>query len=146
MDFTDKYNTILSKEEESKFNQWLSSFSKESGYDRAQDLRDYDLRGAWKELQTNPDLQSENGHFPDTYKKPNHPTFSTESIYEGVDGFYGGTWQKLKNGSYRFHASPTTMWNEDELRAYFKSFEAGNELVLPQYENILENPLLNKGK
>lgn len=32
------------------------------------------------------------GHFPDTYKRPNHPTFSNESIYSTPEN-PGGTWK-----------------------------------------------------
>ncbi len=37
---------------------------------------------------------SENGHWPDTFKKPNHPTFSVESQYaKGPDAAKAGRWQ-----------------------------------------------------
>jgi hypothetical protein len=79
-DLTPLYNTPLSPEDEAKFQAWIKS----SGRER--DLADYDLRGAWKA----DTKEAANGHLPDTWKKPNHPTFSTESVYNGVDGRVGG--------------------------------------------------------
>ncbi len=50
---------------------------------------DYDLRGLYNE---NPNVQpSANLHFPDTYKLPNHPTFSIESKYY-KPGMKAGIW------------------------------------------------------
>lgn len=86
-DFTDKYNTKLSDSDEAKFQEWAQKNN------RLGDLFDYDMRGFWK----SGDAQAANGHFPDTYKKPNHPTFSNESQYDGSklpDGSiaHGGSW------------------------------------------------------
>lgn len=41
--------------------------------------QDYDFRGAYQAAIL--DKYNSNSHFPDTFKKPNHPTFSNESIY-----------------------------------------------------------------
>ena len=84
VDMTDQYNTKLSKAEEEKFQTW----AEENG--RAADLENYDLRGWWKQN----GKQDSRGHFTDEFKKPNHPTFSDESKYNGVDGFKGGAWGK----------------------------------------------------
>jgi hypothetical protein len=84
-DFDAQFNTILSPQEESQFQQWKAQYApRDSG-------EDYDLRGAFKAGLT-PDPTS--GHWPDTFKKPNHETFSTESRYAA----YGrpGTWQGEK--------------------------------------------------
>lgn len=66
------YDTKLAPDDEQKFQTWKQQYApKDSG-------ADYDLRGAYKDgLQPDP----KNGHWPDTYKKPNHPTFSDQSIY-----------------------------------------------------------------
>ncbi len=51
---------------------------------------DYDLRGAY-EAGILPDPRS--GHWPDTFKRPNHPTFSDESRYAvGPDRDRAGHW------------------------------------------------------
>lgn len=68
----DPYETQLSAGEEAKFQAWKQRYApKDSG-------ADYDLRGAYKAGLT-PDPKT--GHWPDTFKKPNHPTFSNQSKY-----------------------------------------------------------------
>lgn len=64
------YNTPLSAKEVIEFDKWKAKHApKDSG-------QDYDLRGAFKA-----GLKPKDGHWPDTFKKPNHPTFSDESVY-----------------------------------------------------------------
>jgi hypothetical protein len=91
------------------------------------------MRGWWKQFGS---LKMEDGqHFPDTYKKPNHPTFSRESIYNGAmvsDGIpiYGGTW-----GEDYYQPSATMirfMQNPQFLQDYFKKVEPNMRLLLPQ--------------
>lgn len=66
------FDTQLAAEDEPKFKEWKAQYApKDSG-------ADYDLRGAFR-AGLKPDAKT--GHWPDTYKKPNHPTFSDESIY-----------------------------------------------------------------
>lgn len=77
-----KFNTPLSSTEEQKFQQWKNKYAPlDSG-------EDYDLRGAFKAGVT----PAANGHWPDTWKKPNHPTFSNESQYAkfGKPGSWDG--------------------------------------------------------
>src|SRR5215471_8001297 len=70
--FNSRFDTILNPQEERGFQDWKSHNAPgDSG-------EDYDLRGAFKSG-VRPDSLS--GHFPDTFKKPNHPTFSDESQY-----------------------------------------------------------------
>lgn len=77
------YDTKLSLEEEAKFKDWKAKNApNDSG-------EDYDLRGAYKEG-LKPDAKS--GHWPDTYKKPNHPTFSDQSKYAGAAPEKAGHW------------------------------------------------------
>jgi hypothetical protein len=65
------YDTPLTPLEEVQFGVWKQQYApNDSG-------EDYDLRGAFK-AGFRPD---EGGHWPDTFKKPNHPTFSNESQY-----------------------------------------------------------------
>lgn len=72
------YNTPLTAKEVIEFDKWKAKFApKDSG-------KDYDLRGAFKAV-----LKPTNGHWPDTFKKPNHPTFSRESVYADETA---GTW------------------------------------------------------
>lgn len=67
-----RFETMLGPIEELAFQKWKSIYApKDSG-------EDYDLRGAFKAGLV-PDLKT--GHWPDMFKKPNHPTFLIESIY-----------------------------------------------------------------
>lgn len=66
--------TKLDSAQEQQFEQWRNQLPQQLQY-----TGNYDLRGLWL---SNPNAQpSSNLHFPDTYKLPNHPTFSDESKY-----------------------------------------------------------------
>lgn len=121
-DFSELYNTPLSQGQESAFLDWARKNGKLA------DLADYDLRGAWAAGVA----KDERGHLPDTFKKPNHPTFSTESQYHGVNGAQGGTWAK-DGGKWVFQASPfnVEMRGKEGMRQYFQQVEPGNALVFP---------------
>lgn len=77
------FDTPLAANEEQAFQAWKAQYApRDSG-------ADYDLRGAFKAgLQP-----GANGHWPDTFKKPNHPTFSNESIYAQDRPDLAGHWQ-----------------------------------------------------
>ena len=80
------YPTILAPEEESQFQAWAkkNKVRLDPGWNE-----DYDMRGLWK---SNPNITpDERGHWPDTYKLPNHSTFSNQSIYATPDAprWYG---------------------------------------------------------
>lgn len=77
------YNTQLTPEEEVKFQKWRKSLPS-----NLQSDYDYDLRGAY----INGYRPDENGHLPDLFKKPNHPTFSYESYYSNQNQT-GGYWK-----------------------------------------------------
>jgi len=81
------YDTKLSPQEELQFKGWKKKYApRDSG-------ADYDLRGAFKSgLTPNPDT----GHWPDTFKKPNHPTFSVESQYAKDRPDLAGRWEGEK--------------------------------------------------
>lgn len=122
MDFTDKYNTKLTPEEEAEYQEW----AKKEGRER--DVEDYDLRGAWKELNSGTMTEDERGHLGDKYKKPNHPTFSNQSKYNGVDGHVGGEWVETENG-LEFVVGKSNMWSKDRLRNYFETREPSVKLI-----------------
>lgn len=86
--YWDKYNTKLTPTEQKEFDKWVKSSGSNPWDKGSYDVQGYWKSGAWK---NNVDP---NGHGTDTYKKPNHPTFSNESIYHGIDGLYGGNWTK----------------------------------------------------
>ena len=76
------YDTPLSADEETDFQKWKAvNAPNDSG-------ADYDLRGAFK-AGLHP---AENGHWDDTFKKPNHPTFSTFFQYAKDRPDLAGTW------------------------------------------------------
>src|ERR1035437_5231124 len=86
--FDEKFNTRLQPQEEAAFKQWKSQYApKDSG-------EDYDLRGALK-AGLKPD--AETGHWPDTFKKPNHPTFSDQSSYAKYAPEKAGHWEREKH-------------------------------------------------
>lgn len=133
-DFTDKYNTKLTAAEETQYQAWL----KQNG--RQGDEYDYDMRGAWKDGAK----QGGNGHFTDKFKKPNHPTFSNESKYSGVDGYKGGQWVKSgEDWNYKPSDTNLKMRTPEELQQYFKKTEPKSKLILPSSE--LKPPGVNQG-
>ena len=116
-----EFDTPLNKEEQ-------ESYARKYGPDAN---LDYDMQGFHK---YSPDFTPGSGqHFPDTYKKPNHPTFSNESIYSGGE-HEGGQWEKNPNGAYQFTPGRTNLENRSpqELQEYFNKVEPGNKLNLPQ--------------
>lgn len=123
-DLTEQYNTALSPDEEKAFSQWAGS--------KIKDLYDYDLRGAWKDIVSGKIVPDERGHLPDTYKKPNHATFSAESVYSTPE-MPGGKWVE-KN--YKWHYVPSEVnlkyRSPSELMDYFKANEPDVRLVLPK--------------
>lgn len=122
-DMTAQYNTKLSTEDEAKFQQWVAQTGRDG------DLRDYDLRGAWK----SDAQQASNGHLPDTWKKPNHPTFSDESQYSTKDS-PGGKWKEEKGGRWSFTPSAVNLRNLGVagLKQYFQQSEPDSDLILPK--------------
>jgi hypothetical protein len=117
-DMTSQYNTKLSPGDEAAFQRWARA------HNRTRDSFDYDMRGAWKAMAK----QSENGHFPDTFKKPNHPTFSNESVYASPS-MPGGTW-----GDGTFTPAATNLHNFGLLRllGYMRRVEPDYQLRMPR--------------
>lgn len=82
------YDTSLTREQEAKYQAWRSTLPKPLQYEG-----DYDLRGYWLDPNTVKDGIKNGQHFTDTYKKPNHPTFSVESKYAVGDNIWkAGSW------------------------------------------------------
>lgn len=124
LDFSGQFNTPLSQEEEVAFRQWAG--------DRIADTYDYDLRGAWKAMATGQIAPSANGHLPDTFKKPNHITFSNESIYSN-EYMPGGSWVPLEGGRFMFMPSQynAQFHSADVYKTYFEQNEPNAQVVLP---------------
>lgn len=115
-----RYDTALSPEDEKKFVLWAMARGK------MRDLEDYDLRGAWKAGQ----MRGE-GHGTDTYKKPNHPTFSNQSMYSTPQR-RGGSWEQAGD-QWTYWASPENMRHRSmmTLADYFRRVEPGNNVIFP---------------
>lgn len=120
--FSERYNTKLSPEEESRFQEWAQKNN------RTGDVYDYDLRGAWQELQRGDMTEDARGHLGDKYKKPNHPTFSDQSKYNGAEGVVGGTWSE-QDGKIVYKASKSNRMGKTQLARYFKEIEPGVVLI-----------------
>lgn len=105
-DWTRTYNTTLTDEEENLFQTWLdkqqyfydANSSNTVRFTCREFLVHYDLRGWWKYLQDSQNENELNFTRERKYDKPNCPTFSTESIYHGVDGHWGGEWKQVDVG------------------------------------------------
>ena len=121
-DFVNLYNTSLPDDMRDGFMSWIEDESKRQGRNLLLDLGDYDVQGYWLAGER-PD---ERGHGTDTYKKPNHPTFSNESVYHGLDGYYGGSW-----GNNEFVPGKTNLEfrTPEQLAEYFASVEPGVRLA-----------------
>lgn len=138
-EFTDKYNTPLSPVQEQAFQAWAKKNQREF------DTEDYDLRGAYLEMQSGDMSEAANGHLGDKYKKPNHPTFSDESVYNGVDGYFGGRWSE-QDGKTSFQTGETqkNLWKPQDLQRYFQEREPDVQLVVPQPQSLSTGPLRQK--
>lgn len=91
----------LTGDEEKAFRTWYDRYSRSQNLDPNPDAKEhyYDYRTYWKNRtpeQKNDEWKLGN-HLPDTYKKPGHPTFSTESIYS-TRKTPGGTWKQVGLG------------------------------------------------
>lgn len=126
--FKNKYNTELSDEEMKDFLLWATNW-KDPNTGRGINMMDegaYDVRGYWKSGDwKNTDSR---GHGSDTWKKPNHPTFSEESIYskqKGGSEFDGGVW--MDNGAFipGYH----NMYDNDRLLWEFSRDEGIEHLI-----------------
>jgi hypothetical protein len=121
-DFTDKFNMPIPKERQQDYQDWLKMMSTKQGRDITMDKRDYDIQGYFLSGQT-PD---ERGHSTDQFKKPNHPTFSNESMYSNPFlGESGGQWG---DNSFTMGKSNQLYWYKDALEHYMKKSEPGVDL------------------
>ncbi len=124
----DQFDTKLDPESEQKFQKWKAQLPKP-----LQDDSNYDLRGAF----LGGVHPSANDHLPDTYKKPNHPTFSQESKYSTPEN-PGGAWMQVGPDNWIFMAAPANLKYQtaDELSQYFDQNEPNSTVVLPVDFNL----------
>lgn len=96
------FDTPLRPLDEIGFQQWKQRMApSDSG-------EDYDFRGAYH-AGLKPDPTT--AHWPDTFKKPNHPTFSDQSIYSSLTGTRPGTWQGNAYRPFGYADQPHPFWN-----------------------------------
>lgn len=117
MIFEHLYNTPLTKEETNKFNKWVKEESSKQGRNILMDKGAYDVQGFWKSGDWK--RRDSDGHGTDTWKKPNHPTFSNQSKYHGINGFYGGNW--TKDGGYQPSKQTMSLYDENYYKWMFGS-------------------------
>jgi hypothetical protein len=128
LDFTAKYNTPIPSEKQTAFNNWVAQKTKATGKNPLGDKYDYDVQGYWLSGAAN----DPRGHGPDTFKKPNHPTFSIESKYNGVDGYTGGSWSNLNGQGYYLPSNTNlTFRSPEQLKQYFGTTEPDTVLIPP---------------
>lgn len=119
-DFSNQYNTPIPSARQGEFNDWLVKQKAKTGRDPLHDRYDYDVNGFFLSGQGT----DERGHATDQFKKPNHPTFSNESIYHGKDGNYGGRW--ITQAGKTFFEPGVTNLNHHTapgLKSYFDMYE-----------------------
>lgn len=135
--FDDTFETHLEPQEEQAFLKWKE---RNAPHDSG---ADYDLRGAFLAGV----VPAKNGHFPDTFKKPNHPTFSDQSKYArfGTPGHWEGeTFVPAPKGSKPMETAPSAAGRLDKhvtedvlkslpleaVRDGVYAFRSGNSILL----------------
>jgi len=133
----DQYNTPLTDDEYPKFMSWARNHygipeGKGKDFIKRQ-MNDYDLQGAWIENDAN---QSDNGHFTSKYKKPNHPTFSDESIY--AEGNNPGMWREKEDG-WHYYPNKANKYSKEYLNDYFKRNDPEAILDYSDYSDPIDD-------
>ena len=130
----EKYNTPLKKGEKRKFATWVKEENERQGRDIMFDKGTYDVQGFWK----SGDYKNidGDGHGSDKWKKPNHPTFSNESIYRGSDKNYGGKWGP--NGAFFPSGQTKKLYGKGYYDRMFGSEPDRSEHLDP---NVYKDPM-----
>ena len=137
MMFRNKYNTQLKPGEKRRFDRWAAKESKRQGRDILMDMGAYDVQGFWKSGDYK--RMDQDNHGSDTWKKPNHPTFSNQSKYHGVDGWYGGNW--TEDGGYQPSKQTLQMYNPGYYEWMFGTEPNRPEhLDMSRYESGINAP------
>lgn len=142
--FRANYNTPFDDlQQYVKYQQWTPTYQDATGRtlprDKMNELYDYDLQGAYKKY-GNKVFSADNGHGTDEFKKPNHPTFSNESIYHGTPAPWGGVheggeWVRTTEGDTTGFRPSQQMLDRTHdminLQRYFKEREPNLQLHRP---------------
>lgn len=118
--------TDLSPQQDSVYNQWKSRLPKNLQYEG-----DYNLKQLWLD---NPGIRpSSNMHFPDTYKMPNHPTFSDQSMYFNPSNQYmAGHWNETDSS---FNYIP---YNPQYKKSVIEKKQSGGKID-PEYTSFFSD-------
>jgi len=119
------YNEAVQKQTPAGYSEWKSQLPK-----NLQNEVDYDLQQLYRD---NPNAKpSASLHLDSKYKKPNHITFSDESIHSN-DKTQGGRWEEI-DGKWNYTPSEYVLSQhpEEELKDYFKRNEPDAILNLPK--------------
>lgn len=125
LDFTSRYNTPIPPDKLHAFNDWVVKKAAATGRNPLNDKYDYDVNGYF----LSGEGSDARGHGSDEFKKPNHPTFSNESIYHGRDGYQGGSWG---NGTYTPSQTNINFHGLPALSHYFQTVEPDTKLLPPK--------------
>jgi hypothetical protein len=123
-----------------EYKEFLAYKSRLAKRDVGMDEHDYGLLEYADKLMFNPgeagefDKDASSMHLPDTYKKPNHPTFSTQSKYHIPVIQHGGEWSKDE----KFTPSELNLKNmsSGQMQDYFNEVEHPEALELPVNERF----------
>jgi hypothetical protein len=85
---------------------------------------DYDMAGYDKEhgAGAGEKVLASGQHLPDTYKQPNHITFSTDSKYS-KPGQEGGTWKQIGQGATWYFTPSDFNLSQHSIQEYTKYFD-----------------------
>jgi hypothetical protein len=123
----DPYTTPIKPDDQVRYQLWRAQLPK-----NLQNDEDYDLQGAYMDGLK----PTANEHFNDKYKKPNHITFSDQSMYSTPDN-PGGSWVGDDETGGTFWASPANLQYHSipEMQQYFNENEPKWNVVFPsQYQ------------
>jgi hypothetical protein len=137
--FKNNFNTPIPEDKAVDYAKFLAQYAK-SGRDISDATRDYDLQGYFMGGGKIP--EDGQAHFVDTYKKPNHMTFSDQSMYHNTtkDGvtFLGGSWGGNDEAGYTYTPSAhqiSTPDRQQRLIQYFKKVEPNSSLIFPMTDS-----------
>lgn len=129
MKYVGEYNTKLTLPEMMEFHSWAKN--KYGDHDSMlREMGDYDIQGAWKAQKSGQSIVDPvTGHWPDTFKKPNHITFSNQSMYHS-EATPGGQWIQTNNKwQYKPSEHVKNIHGKSNLMNYFKNYEKDADLL-----------------
>lgn len=131
--YKNNYNTNLTPAEQQGFQSWMKESSKLQGRDLRNDSYDYDVNGAYRALKGQP---AQPGHGTDLFKKPNHPTFSNESMYHNTPdprfggNHEGGVWDATAKTYTPSDRMLRTTHDSEQMQRYFNKYEPDQKVIL----------------